>query len=182
MVGKEVEIISVLGSSQGVISVVAALLAGASGTMLTCVSEEAMLRAGFISYLFLLSGTLGTALNLGTAVICIVAEQESKVAYAFSILYGEIWAECCSVLKLSNDMCVNYSLQNRKNTIKTWRSGGGISPCCEHGPSCASCTRCRSPSSPWRVSATLLTRALWGLLVSSCLTQSGGLCSTISSK
>lgn len=118
MVGKSVEIVHILGSSQGVISVVSALLAGASATMLTSVSEEALLRAGRVSYCFVLSASLGTAMNLGTAIICIVSEQESKVAYAFSMLHEsdeydrsiEIWWRDFAVLRTNALWCFLYSV------------------------------------------------------------------------
>lgn len=115
---KEVEIIGILGSSQGVVSVVSALLAGASGTMLTSVSEEALVRAGFVSYLFVISASLGTALNLGTAIICIVSEQQSKVAQAFSLLREsdsfdknlEEWWRDFAVLRTRALWCFLYSV------------------------------------------------------------------------
>ena len=115
---KEVEIIGILGSSQGVVSVVSALLGGASGTMLTSVSEEALVRAGFVSYLFVISASLGTALNLGTAIICIVSEQQSKVAQAFSLLREsesfdknlEEWWRDFAVLRTRALWCFLYSV------------------------------------------------------------------------
>ena len=118
MVGKEAEIISILGSSQGVISVVSALLAGVSGTMLTCVTEDALARAGNFSYLFMLSGAMGAALNLGTAIICIISEQESKVAYAFSLLRDseefdkdlEAWWRDFALLRTAALWCFLYSV------------------------------------------------------------------------
>lgn len=118
MTGKEVEIVSILGSSQGVISVVSALLAGASGTMLTSVGEEALVRAGLVSYLFIISASLGTAMNLGTAIICIISEQESKVALAFSLLHESVefdksveqWWREFAVLRTQALMCFLYSV------------------------------------------------------------------------
>ena len=85
-IAREAEIIQHLGSSQGNVSVVAALLAGFGYTVLESGKDLALRRASVISVLFLASSVLVVAGNVFVAILCAIYEQQSKIAVGMSLL------------------------------------------------------------------------------------------------